>query len=120
MEETRTTQLTAERAAAKPIEGKGRQFKNTISIDLAAYMPLMEDSEASDEEKLALIQTLHTILLQFVDLGFGVRPSVCGQVNETPTPSPQAASSELNSSAGALVRQFVESDMQVVDLEEGS
>ena len=120
MEETRTTQLIAERAAAKPIEGKGRQFKNTISIDLAAYMPLLEDSEASDEDKLALIETLHTVLLQFVDLGFGVRPSACGQVNETNTPSPQAASSGLDSNAGTLVRQFAGSDIQVIEFEEGN
>ena len=120
MDETRTTELIADRAAAKPIEGKERPFKNTISIDLAAYMPLLEDSEASDEDKLALIQTLHTILLQFVDLGFGVRPSACGRVNETNTPSPQAASSELDSNAGTLVHQFVGSGMHVVDFEEGN
>ena len=112
MEETRTTQLIAERAAAKPIEGKGREFENTISLDLAVYMPLLESAEASDDEKLALLRSLYAIMASFVDLGFSIEPGPCGQLSAGDDPSTQALRNHVNSSHHQFTERFEEAAEQ--------
>ncbi|MEO1042994.1 MAG: hypothetical protein AAFX52_11955 [Pseudomonadota bacterium] len=42
------------------------------TTDLRLYMPYLDDWEASEEEKHEFLLTLRDILMQFVDLGFGV------------------------------------------------
>ncbi|MEO0871796.1 MAG: hypothetical protein AAFY19_07530 [Pseudomonadota bacterium] len=116
MEETRTTHPTADRAAAKPIEGNdtknAREFKNTISIDLAAYMPLLESTEASDDEKLELLRTLYAIMASFVDMGFNVEPGPCGQVGAEGDPSTQALRNHVHSSHHQFTERFEETSAQ--------
>jgi len=45
-----------------------------FSVDFQLYMKLMEDSDASEADKLALIEALWSIVVSFVDLGFQVSP----------------------------------------------
>jgi len=106
MEETRTKQLIADRATAKPIEGKRRQSKNAISLDLTAYLPLLESTEASDDEKLALLRSLYAIMASFVDLGFNIEPSPCGQFGADDDPSTQALRNHVNSSHHQFTERF--------------
>ena len=66
------------------IEGSRR----SIEIDLEAYMPLLEDVEISEHEKLELLQTLYAIIKSFIDLGFSVQSPAgrCGKLSpETST-----------------------------------
>lgn len=53
----------------------------TLSIDWEAYLLFFEDDDIPDEQKQELIETLWSIVVSFVDLGFGVHPvqQVCGK-----------------------------------------
>jgi len=52
-----------------------------LTIDWDAYLPFFEDEDISDEDKRELIEALWSIMVSFVDLGFGVHPvqQACGQ-----------------------------------------
>ncbi|MDX8349447.1 hypothetical protein SLH49_15785 [Cognatiyoonia sp. IB215446] len=53
----------------------------TLTIDWDAYLPFFEDEDISEEEKRELIEALWSIVVSFVDLGFGVHSvqQACGQ-----------------------------------------
>jgi hypothetical protein len=61
------------------------QVMPALGIDWDFYMRLLEDSDAPDEQKRELIETVWSIIVAFVDLGFGVHPiqqacdAACGQ-----------------------------------------
>ncbi len=46
----------------------------TINIDYACYKYYLENSELSDAQKREFLDTLWSIIVGFVDLGFGVHP----------------------------------------------
>ncbi len=53
----------------------------SLTIDWDAYLPLFEDETISDDDKRELIDALWSIVVSFVDLGFGVHPvqQACGK-----------------------------------------
>ena len=53
----------------------------TLSIDWDACLPFFEDEDISEQEKRELIEALWSIVVSFVDLGFGVHPvlQACGK-----------------------------------------
>lgn len=57
----------------------------SLTIDWEAYSVMLEDSDATETQKRELIATLWSIVVAFVDLGFGVHPvqQACGQ-NDDP------------------------------------
>lgn len=57
--------------AAKPI----------ITVDVQKYQAYLDDPELSDAQKEEFLQALWSIVVAFVELGFGVHPlqEVCGQ-----------------------------------------
>ncbi|MCQ0989593.1 hypothetical protein [Jiella marina] len=46
----------------------------SLSVDWELYASYLEESDASDEDKQALIKSLFAIVLGFVDLGFRLNP----------------------------------------------
>ncbi len=91
MEETRTIPQIAERASALPIEGQvQRETRCTVRFDLEAYMPLLEDTDIPDDQKMELLRALYAIMASFVDLGFTVDTNACGQPHKFRDPSAQA------------------------------
>lgn len=76
--------------------GEGRQ---AVSIDYEKYIGLLDEMNATDEQKQLYIETLAEILLRFVDLGFDVHP-----YSEDPRQSPQDSldSSDRNGTAHML------------------
>jgi hypothetical protein len=56
----------------------------SLTIDWDAYLPFFEDEDISEEDKNALIEALWSIVVSFVDLGFGVHPvqQACGKNND--------------------------------------
>ena len=52
-----------------------------LEIDWDVYLPFFEDEDIPDEAKQELIEALWSIVVSFVDLGFGVHPvqQACGQ-----------------------------------------
>jgi hypothetical protein len=58
-----------------------------LTIDWGLYEHYLEDSDLSDDDKRALIETLWSIMVSFVDLGFRLSPlqnvceqEICGEV----------------------------------------
>lgn len=51
-------------------------------VDLSVYMPLLQDMQVSDEDKIDLLHRLYAICMNFIDMGLGVEMHVpsCGQV----------------------------------------
>lgn len=48
--------------------------RNIISIDLKRYAYLLDDADLTDAEKEAFLEALWSIVVAFVELGFGVHP----------------------------------------------
>jgi len=58
-----------------------------LTMDWEEFAHHLEDSDLSDDQKREFIETLWSIVIAFVDLGFDVRsidddPAACGQVIE--------------------------------------
>ena len=62
----------------------------TLTIDWDAYLPFFEDENISEEEKHELIEALWSIVVSFVDLGFGVHPvqQACGKSDDPLSDTP--------------------------------
>lgn len=56
----------------------------SLSVDVEKYAHHLENSGMSEEEKRLFLETLWAILIQFVDLGFGIHPvqDSCGKPQE--------------------------------------
>ncbi|WP_317960995.1 hypothetical protein [Phaeobacter inhibens] len=52
-----------------------------LTIDWEAYLPFLENEDISEEHKHELIEALWSIMVSFVDLGFGIHPVqlACGK-----------------------------------------
>ena len=46
----------------------------SLTIDWDAYLPFFEDEDISEDHKRELIEALWSIMVGFVDLGFGIHP----------------------------------------------
>jgi len=68
--------MTDERNTHAPMTAPPR-----LEIDWALYASMLEDMEASEEEKRELIAILWNIVVAFVDLGFGISATqqACGE-----------------------------------------
>ena len=57
-----------------------------LTIDWDLYGHYLENSDLSDDQKREFIETLWSIVVGFVDLGFGIHPlqRSCGQNDEMP------------------------------------
>ncbi|MCB1451415.1 MAG: hypothetical protein KDJ67_15120 [Nitratireductor sp.] len=53
----------------------------TIQFDAEEFVHHLREYDLSDDEKIEYLQTIWSIVLQFVDLGFGLHPiqQACGQ-----------------------------------------
>lgn len=54
-----------------------------LTIDWESYEHYLEDSDLSEAEKRAFIETMWSIMVSFVDLGFNLSPTrkICGEVD---------------------------------------
>lgn len=55
--------------------GETANPRPSVSIDWELYASYLEESDLSDEQKRDFIETLWSIVLAFVDLGFGIHPT---------------------------------------------
>lgn len=51
-----------------------RTFRPTLTVDWDTYGKMLEDSDLTEEQKREFIETLWSIVVNFVDLGFGIHP----------------------------------------------
>lgn len=52
-----------------------------LTVDTDKYRAMLEDTDLTDDEKRQVLESLWTIIVSFVELGFHVHPlqEVCGQ-----------------------------------------
>lgn len=61
------------------------KVKPALTIDYALYEKHLDECDLTDEQKQEFLETLWSVIVGFVDLGFGVHPlqqaapNVCGQ-----------------------------------------
>ena len=58
----------------KPIDNAINAPPNTILVDYERYYSYFDDPDLSNADKKALLDTLVKLLVNFIDLGFGVHP----------------------------------------------
>lgn len=60
-----------------------------LRVDVEKYQSFLDDTDLSDAQKEQLIEALWSIIVSFVELGFGVHPvqEACGKLPETGTES---------------------------------
>lgn len=62
-----------------------------ITVDVRKYQSLLDDSGMTDEQKEEFLQALWSVVVTFVELGFGVHPlqEVCGKDSGESSPRPK-------------------------------
>lgn len=53
---------------------KSTLSKPTLSVDVDYYQNIIDDPEVSEERKRELIEIVGAIVMNFIDIGFGVHP----------------------------------------------
>jgi len=74
---TRETTNSAEKdGTAETMPGLAREAgqSNALTVDYALYERYLADSGLSDAEKQEFLDALWSIIVSFVDLGFGIHP----------------------------------------------
>lgn len=91
--------MTIDGAQATQPEETGIVRRRALTLDVAHYQALLDDSSMSDDDKARMIEALWSIIVGFVDLGFTVQPSEesCGQVPMLARTGPASGEKLLNS-----------------------
>ncbi|MET3600107.1 hypothetical protein [Martelella mangrovi] len=87
---------------------QGSQSRNHIEIDFDRYQHFLDESDMSEAQKQAFLSMLWSIMLGFVDLGFGIHPmqQVCGEDTENLIESPQSKADNKATSANNITKTF--------------
>ncbi len=51
---------------------KEPESPSTLTIDVEHYQAYLDDMDIPDEKKRELVETIYSIVMQFVELGFGI------------------------------------------------
>lgn len=86
----------------------GPPAKRMLSIDLDRYQSYLDDANVSESDKRLFIEALWTIVMNFVDLGFGVESleQSCGQPEKIFDLGKDSDSDGVDSDHGALKFEF--------------
>lgn len=87
--------------------------KLAIQFDAQEFAHFLDETDLTEDQKRAYIQTIWTIVLQFVDLGFGIHPiqtalgpQACGQFDGTAVLCGVPDSDALDSSHPEFCKDF--------------
>lgn len=66
--------------------------KAVVRVDVDKYQALLDSADMTDAQKEEYLQALWSIIVAFVEMGFGVHPlqEVCGKDHETEADGPKA------------------------------
>lgn len=92
------------RPPAENLPTTNQPTRPSLHLEVEEWLPYLDDPDASDEEKLALIETLWGIVLSFVDLGWTVEAET-GEKSNLP-PAIDAPSIDLSRALHAAVVQL--------------
>lgn len=67
-----------------PTHERGPPQKLALQFDAQEFAHFLDESDLTHDQKLEYIQTIWSIVLQFIDMGFGIHPlqQACGQFAE--------------------------------------
>jgi len=70
-----------------------------VAVDIKKYQTWIDNSDLSEEHKEEFLQALWSIVVTFVELGFGVHPlqEVCGQDSQDSPPRPKEIFNQVKS-----------------------
>lgn len=90
---------------------KGRPV---VTFDVGRYEHFLEDQGLSAEQKRAMLEALWSIIVSFVDLGFGVHPvqQACGQNDDEDSENSGGVLDEVYSNRSA---QIIEGEAVVLN-----
>ncbi|MEO1537897.1 MAG: hypothetical protein AAFR73_09215 [Pseudomonadota bacterium] len=73
--------------------------KGSLTVDVEKYQEFLDGSDMTDAQKEEFLQALWSIIVNFVDLGFGVHSlqEVCGKATQHAANSAVDGSDEVNS-----------------------
>lgn len=83
----------------------GKDGKKTLRIDVERYQHMLDEPGLTEEQKRQALEALWSIIIAFVELGYGVHPAqeVCGKdeksSEEQDKNAPDALTSEASSQA---------------------
>jgi len=81
------------------LEAFSASARPTLSIDVARYQEYLDGSDLTPEQKEEFLQAVWSIVVTFVELGYGVHPlqEACGKDSDGHDQGPQTARNRLNS-----------------------
>ena len=67
-----------------PPNNNNTPTRPTLSVEWEVYAAMLEDSDMSLDQQQELIETLWSIVVMFVDLGYEIKPvpQICGEDQE--------------------------------------
>ncbi len=79
-----------------------------IQFDAQEFAHFLDESDLTNDQKLEYIQTIWGIVLQFIDMGFGIHPiqQACGQFDEAAVLCGEADSDALDSPHPEFCKDF--------------
>jgi hypothetical protein len=84
-----------------------------IQFDAQEFAHFLAESDLTEAQKLEYIQTIWTIALQFIDMGFGIHPlqQACGQFDDAELLCGIADSNALDSPHSDICKNFERAGM---------
>ena len=81
------------------LEAFSASARPTLSIDVAKYQHYLDESDLTPEQKEEFLQAMFSIVVTFVELGYGVHPlqEACGKDGDTDGSPPVSELDELGS-----------------------
>ena len=116
---------TGKEAKAELPALRADRARSIITVDYERYAPLLDDPDLTEEQKREFLQTLWSIVCEFVALGFEVHPAqqaqkACGKAQECGPEPTSTGRDGVYLDQKSLVREFVDSaDLEADRVEEG-
>ncbi|WP_157966308.1 hypothetical protein [Oceanibium sediminis] len=81
------------------LEAFSASARPTLTIDVARYEAFLESSGLTPEQKEEFLGAIWSIIVPFVELGYGVHPlqEACGKDRESGSPPPEHAADAVSS-----------------------
>jgi len=91
-----------------PIHERGPPQTLALQFDAQEFAHFLDESDLTREQKLEYIRTIWSIVLQFIDMGFGIHPlqQACGQFDAADILCGVADSDALKSPHPTLCTDF--------------
>ena len=88
-----------------------KRTPSVITVDYGKYEHFLETADLSEDQKREFIDALWSIIVSFVDLGFGVHPAqqaenICGKLQDRSPKPPSTEANEVHWDSKFLTKNF--------------